>query len=121
MNKKWIFLILALIFILIGNNLPVWGLGKIESPSCRHCKVEFGGERCPSCGKQIGLVGVFGYEDKQLPFSAMFESYADYRTYMKQGKIRNIAAVPAWIVGIVCLVLFLYHLYHDKHKTSQIV
>lgn len=115
------FLILALIFILIGKNLPVGGLGKIEPPFCKHCKAEFEGERCPSCGKKIGLVGVFGYEDKRLPFSALFESYADYRTYMKRGKIRNILAVPAWIVVIVCLVLFFYHLYHDKHKTSQIV
>lgn len=121
MNKKWIFLILALVFIYAGNNLPVLRMGKIEPPSCKHCKVEFEGEHCPSCGKPIGLVGVFGYEGKQLHFSPVFESYADYATYMKWGKIRNILAVPAWIVGIVCLVLFFYHLYHDKHKTSQIV
>ncbi len=121
MNKKWIFLILALVLIYTGNNLPVYGLGKIDTPVCKHCETVFTGERCSSCDKSIDRVGVFRNGGQLFRFHDMFVNYEDYQTYIKQGKVRNIAAVPAWIAGIVCFILFLYHLYHDKYKTSQIV
>ena len=38
MNKKWIFLILALVLIFIGNNLPVYGLNKMKTPVCKNVK-----------------------------------------------------------------------------------
>lgn len=121
MNKKWIFLILALVLIFIGNNLPVYGLDKMKTPVYKHCKTVFTGERCSSCDKSIDRVGVFRNEGQLLRFHDVFKNYEDYRTYMKQGKVRNIAAVPVILAGVAALAAFFYCCYKDKHKMSRIV
>lgn len=119
--KKWIFLFLALALIFAANNMLDFNLEKIESPTCKQCKIPFTGERCESCGRQITHLGVFQYDGKQVYFAQFFESYEDYQTYMERGRVFNIVGIPMMIAGVASLIYFFYCVYRDKHKRSQIV